>query len=75
MSKDSFWVFGIDYLEQCSTEGTAAVELFLSKMNIRSERHAMKIINIAKSKGLVEVGKFFFWFFFFGLSSTITMVR
>lgn len=57
MSKDSFWVYGIDYLEQCSTEGTAAVELFLSKMNIRSEKHAMKIINIAKNKGLIEVGR------------------
>lgn len=60
MSKDSFWVFGIDYLEQCSTEGTAAIELFLSKMNIRCERHAMKIINIAKNKGLFEVGKFIY---------------
>lgn len=57
MSKDSFWVFGIDYLEQCSTEGVAAIELFLSKMSIKNEKHAMKIINIAKNKGLVEVGK------------------
>lgn len=60
MSKESFWVFGIDYLEQCSLEGTGAIELFLSKMNIKTEKNAMKILNVIKSKGLVEAGTYKF---------------
>lgn len=60
MSKESFWVFGIDYLEQCSAEGNGAIELFLSKMNIKTEKNAMKILNVIKSKGLVEAGEYRF---------------
>lgn len=58
MSKESFWVFGIDYLEQCSTEGNGAIELFISKMNIKNEKMALKILNIIKGKGLVEAGMY-----------------
>lgn len=58
MSKETFWVFGIDYLEQCSIEGSGAIEIFLSKMNIKSEKNAMKILNVVRGKGLVEVGMF-----------------
>lgn len=58
MSKETLWVFGIDYLEQCSIEGSGAIEIFLSKMNIKSEKNAMKILNVLRSKGLVEVGMY-----------------
>lgn len=59
MSKETFWVFGIDYLEQCSIEGSGAIEMFLSKMHINTEKNVMKILNVAKSKGLLEVGTSF----------------
>lgn len=57
MSKDTHWIFGLDYLEQCSAEGASAIELFLPKIVIQNEKQAMKIINVAKSRGFVEVGK------------------
>lgn len=56
MSKDSFWIFGLDYLDQCSVEGTGAIELFLPKIVIQNEKQALKVINVAKSRGLIEVG-------------------
>lgn len=57
MSKGTHWIFGLDYLQQCSVEGTSATELFLSKIVIQNEKQAMKIINIAKNRGLVDVGE------------------
>lgn len=57
MSKDTQWIFGLDYLEQCSLEGAAAIEIFLSKIVIQNEKQAMKVINVAKNRGFVEVGK------------------
>lgn len=60
MSKETLWVFGIDYLEQCSTEGSGAIELFLSKMNIKNEKSAMKILNVIRNKNLLEVGRYIF---------------
>lgn len=57
MSKDTHWIFGLDYLEQCSVEGTSAVELFLSKIVVQNEKQAMKIINVAKNKGYLEIGE------------------
>lgn len=56
MSKDSFWVFGIDYMEQ-SSEGIRAMELFLTKINIKNEKQALKIVNLARKRGLVDAGK------------------
>lgn len=56
MSQKSFWMFGIDYLEQCNIEGNDAIELFLSKINIRNEKMALKILNVLRSKGLFEAG-------------------
>lgn len=76
MARDSLWLFGIDYLEHSSIEGSfrhyivtqlypitftisgvGAIELLLPKIPIFSERQAMKIIAVAKRKGLVEVGE------------------
>lgn len=57
MSKESFWLFGIDYMEQCSMEEAAAIEVFLTKIVIHNERQAMKVLHVAKSRGFTEVGK------------------
>lgn len=55
MSKDSLWVFGLDYLEFSSKEGPAAMELLLTKIPIKTEKQAQKIIAVARSKGLLSV--------------------
>lgn len=67
MSKESFWVFGIDYLEQCGTAGNGAIEMFISKMNIKTEKNALKLLNVIRGKGLIEAGTnyLFFSLFFF----------
>lgn len=57
MARDSLWLFGMDYLEHSSVEGVGAIELLLPKIPITSEKQAMKIIAVAKRKGLTEVGK------------------
>lgn len=57
MSKDTHWIFGLDYLKQCPVEGPPAIEIFLSKIVIRNEKQAMKAINVAKNRGFTEVGK------------------
>lgn len=57
MSKDAHWIFGLDYLDQCSIEGTTAIELFLTKVVINNEKQATKVINAAKNRGLLDVGK------------------
>lgn len=59
MSKETFWVFGIDYLEQCVTLRNDAIELFISKTNIKNEKNALKMLNVIRSKGLIEAGTFF----------------
>lgn len=56
MSKESFWVFGIDYLEQCGAVGNGAIEMFISKMNIKTEKNALKLLNVIRGKGLNEAG-------------------
>lgn len=58
MSHESFWLFGIDYLEQCSIEGNGAIELFLTKMNFKSEKTVLKVLNVVRDKGYVDVGEF-----------------
>lgn len=58
MSHESFWLFGIDYLEQCSIEGNGAIEIFLTKMNIKSEKIALKVLNVVRDKGFAEVGMY-----------------
>lgn len=58
MSHESFWLFGIDYLEQCSIEGNGAIELFLTRMNFKSEKNVLKVLNVVRDKGYVDVGKF-----------------
>lgn len=70
MTKDSFWVFGLDYLEQCS-DGNGAIELFLSKLNIQNEKQALKVVNITKKRGLVDVGEWKSYFGFLILAKII----
>lgn len=55
MSRDSLWLFGLDYLEFSSKEGPAAMELLLTKIPIKTEKQAQKIIAVARSKGLTSV--------------------
>lgn len=54
MSRDSLWMMGVDYLEQCS-EGAAAMELLLTKVPVENERQALKVIEVAKQRGLSSV--------------------
>lgn len=58
MSRNSLWKFGIDYLEYSSIEGIGAIELLLPRIPITNEKQALKILNVAKTKGLSDVGKF-----------------
>lgn len=37
--------------------GVGAIELLLPKIPVSTEKQALKIISIAKRKGLVEIGK------------------
>lgn len=52
MSKTSLWQIGMDYLEHCSNEGKAAIEIFLTKIPIHTEKQALKIVGICRQKGL-----------------------
>lgn len=57
MSRSSLWLIGIDYLEHSSPEGLGAIELLLPRISVANERQALKIISVAKAKGLPDVGK------------------
>lgn len=52
MSRSSFWQLGMDYLEHCSYEGQGAMEIFLTKIPIYTEKQALKIIGVCRQKGL-----------------------
>lgn len=58
MSRGSLWLIGIDYLEHSSSEGLGAIETLLPRIAVGNERQALKIIGVAKAKGLPDVGKF-----------------
>lgn len=58
MSRSSLWKFGVDYLEYSSIEGVGAIEILLPRIPITNEKQALQIINVAKAKGLPDVGKF-----------------
>ncbi|XP_055920799.1 nuclear pore complex protein Nup75 [Eupeodes corollae] len=52
MSRSPLWQLGLDYLEHCSYEGRNAMEILLTKIPIRTEKQALKIIGICRQKGL-----------------------
>lgn len=51
MFRSSLWQLGMDYLQFCSEEGLAALELCLSKIPIKTEKQALKILEICNKKG------------------------
>ncbi|XP_034478529.1 nuclear pore complex protein Nup75 [Drosophila innubila] len=55
MTSHNLWQLGIDYLDCCEHEGTAAIELLLPRIPLRNERQAFKILALAKRRGLVNV--------------------
>ncbi|KAH8355279.1 hypothetical protein KR093_010332, partial [Drosophila rubida] len=55
MTTHNLWQLGIDYLDHCSQEGIAAIELLLPRIPLKSERQAFKILALAKQRGLVNV--------------------
>lgn len=55
MSRDSIWLLGINYLEQCGLEGEGAVKTLLSRIPVNNEKQALKVIEIAQGRGYVEV--------------------
>lgn len=56
MSRNSsLWEAGLDYLEFSSTEGLGAREALLSRIPIKNEKQAMKLINVAKKNGFSAV--------------------
>jgi len=55
MTSHNLWQLGIDYLDCCGQEGTAAIELLLPRISLRNERQAFKIIALAKRRNLLNV--------------------
>ncbi|EDW00750.1 nuclear pore complex protein Nup75 [Drosophila grimshawi] len=55
MASRNHWQLAIDYLDFCSHEGAAAIELLLPRIPLRSERQAFKVLELAKQRGLVTV--------------------
>ncbi|XP_037807041.1 nuclear pore complex protein Nup75 [Lucilia sericata] len=54
MSRNSLWQLGMDYLEFCSEEGLAALELCITKIPIKTEKQAMKVLEICTKKNFVN---------------------
>lgn len=48
MTRNSLWQLGMDYLQFCSEEGLAALELCLTKIPIKTEKQATKILEICR---------------------------
>ncbi|CAO1379036.1 unnamed protein product [Diamesa hyperborea] len=55
MSRGSLWEIGLDYLESSSPEGIGAREMLLSRIPIKNEIQAMRVINVARKCGLSSV--------------------
>ncbi|KAL5288800.1 NUP85 family protein [Megaselia abdita] len=55
MARDSIWLLGINYLEQCGLEGEGAVKTLLSRIPVKNEKQALKVIEIAQGRGYIEV--------------------
>lgn len=55
MSKDSIWLFGVNYLDQCGLEGEGAIKILLPRIPVKNEIQALKVIDVAQSRGYTEV--------------------
>uniref|UniRef100_T1GRI8 Nuclear pore complex protein Nup85 n=1 Tax=Megaselia scalaris TaxID=36166 RepID=T1GRI8_MEGSC len=61
MSKESIWLLGINYLEQCGLEGEGAVKTLLPRIPIKNEKQALKVIEVAQERAYVETGNALDW--------------
>jgi nuclear pore complex protein Nup85 len=57
MSHCSLWQVGISYLDYCSAEGCARIEVLLPTLPLGSEARALKIIQVARERDLHHIGK------------------
>ena len=57
MHHRSLWQVGLCYLDQCAREGAARQQVLLSNIVPSSDMKAMKLIQAALSRGLVDVGE------------------
>lgn len=55
MSNRSLWQAGVTYLDHCSTEGQARLELLLPRLPLGSEQRVMKIIQMAQDRDMPHV--------------------
>ncbi|XP_036334091.1 nuclear pore complex protein Nup75 [Rhagoletis pomonella] len=55
MTRNSLWQLGMDYLDHCGQEGQAALSMLLTKIPLRTEKQALKIIGIAQKKRFFAV--------------------
>lgn len=60
MCRESLFEMGLDYLGYSSSEGIGAREMLLARIPIKNETQAMKMINVARKFGFVNVGEYFF---------------
>ena len=57
MCHPSLWQVGLCYLDQCPEEGAARQQVLLSNIIPNSDAKAMKLIQAALCRGLVDVGE------------------
>ena len=57
MCHQSLWQVGLCYLDQCPEEGVARQQVLLGHIAPSSDMKAMKLIEAALCRGLVDVGK------------------
>lgn len=51
MTRHSLWHLGMDYLEQSGEEGLPTIELLLTKLTLKTEKQALKILNVCNKRG------------------------
>lgn len=61
MSHHSLWQVGVTYLDHCSTEGLARLELLLPRLPLGSEQRVMKIIQMALDRDMPHVGEYLYF--------------
>lgn len=55
MSHHSLWQVGISYLDHCGAQGQACMELLLPRVPIKTESKALRVIQVARNRGMDEV--------------------
>lgn len=52
--RHSLWHLGMDYLEQSGDEGLPTIELLLSRLYLKTEKQALKVLNICQKRGFQD---------------------